>query len=95
MTTKLTTKLLNQKTAPKVFGQGQAYDFFKKGRVHYTSVGSMDPTNPNAQCLCSGSRKNDQKLQPRTDGRENPFSWRNDRLQHMGRKNGQKSRATN
>lgn len=51
MTTKLTTKLLNQKTAPKVFGQGQAYDFFKKGRVHYTSVGSMDPTNPNAQAL--------------------------------------------
>ena len=30
MTTKLTTKLLNQKTAPKVFGQGQAYDFLKK-----------------------------------------------------------------
>lgn len=47
----MTTKLLNQEAARNIFTKGQAYDFFKKDGVHYTSVGSMDPTNPNAQAL--------------------------------------------
>lgn len=49
----MTTKLLNQETAPKVFGQGQAYYFLKEGGVHYTSVGSMEKANAQRSAIAN------------------------------------------
>ncbi len=49
----MTTKLLNQETAPKVFRQGQAYYFLKEGGVRYTSVGSMEKANAQRSAIAN------------------------------------------